>query len=126
MEETPPTTEKRRGPQHTREIAWGIILPAASLGVTTAIWLGSLYLGAIDQLSHHSAAISSLERYTAEHNRDASQWISSIKRNVDKCEQCRVDVAELKSDVRARPDPFTGSEGRALEARIHALEERLK
>lgn len=117
---------RRTGPQHKREIAWGILLPAASLGVTLAIWFGSLYLGALDELSHHASAISSLERYAVEHNRDASQWIESIKRNVDKCEQCRVDVAELKADVRARPDPFTGTEGRSLEARINALEERLK
>ena len=101
MEETPPITEKRRGPQHKREIAWGILLPAASLGVSLAIWVGNLHLGALDELSHHASSIASFERYIIEHTRDADKRISQIDRNTDRCQECCVEITEIKADIRA-------------------------
>lgn len=53
--------------------------------------------------------------HRAEHERQSERWIEQIERNRDAIEA-------LKEKPSARPDPFTGTEGRALSDRIERLE----
>jgi hypothetical protein len=55
--------------------------------------------------------------HRAEHERQSERWIEQIERNRDAIEA-------LKEKPSARPDPFTGTEGRQLRERIERLEER--
>ena len=55
--------------------------------------------------------------HRVEHQRQSDQWIKQIERNRDAIEA-------LREKPSARPDPFTGTEGRELKQRIERLEER--
>ena len=57
-----------------------------------------------------------LETRVAGHDEESHTWKDRINRN----EQVLV---ELRTNAAARPDPFTGSDGRELEKRIRALEQ---
>lgn len=54
-----------------------------------------------------------------EHERSAERWIKQIEEN-------ERNLQELLRNSGARPDPFTGTEGRALDERIRKLEGNLK
>ena len=54
-----------------------------------------------------------------EHERSAARWIKQIEQN-------ERDLQDLLRNSGARPDPFTGTQGRALDDRIRKLEGDLK
>ena len=54
-----------------------------------------------------------------EHERQADRWIKQIEQN-------ERDLQDLLRNSGARPDPFTGTQGRALDDRIRRLEGDLK
>jgi hypothetical protein len=62
-------------------------------------------------------SIAAAEHHIDSHNREAEQW----KQRILALEQKLYDMSTRST---ARPDPFTGSMGRALEDRIEALESR--
>lgn len=62
-------------------------------------------------------AVSALEARLSDHKQSAEEWKSRIERT-------ERGIHELSSVATARPDPFTGTEGRALERRLDALELR--
>ena len=51
-----------------------------------------------------------------EHEKSAERWIDQIIENEN-------DIHDLQSRTSARPDPFTGTQGRELRKRIEKLEE---
>lgn len=61
------------------------------------------------------SAISEARLHIDSHNREAEQW----KQRILALEQ---KMYEMSTRSTIRPDPFTGSMGRALEERIQALE----
>ena len=52
-----------------------------------------------------------------EHERQSSFWIARIEQNTR-------EIHALQREPAARSDPFTGTEGRTLERRIRAIEQR--
>ena len=60
---------------------------------------------------------NAIHRY--EHERQADHWIKQIEEN-------ERNVQDLLRNSGARPDPFTGTQGRALDDRIRRLEGDLK
>ena len=53
--------------------------------------------------------------YIAQTKSEAVRWKDRIEANTDK-------LGQLATDAGARPDPFTGADGRGLERRIDVLE----
>lgn len=126
MDDVTPTKERRQATPIRREIAWGIAIPAATLGLSLATWLGDWSMGIQHQLSVHESRLSSFDRYIEEHRRDADQWVSRIRENESGCDECKRDVAALKSRSSARADPFTGTEGAELKSRLTAIEAAIR
>ena len=54
--------------------------------------------------------------HRVEHDRNAERWINQILEN-------ERDIREFQRAPKARPDPFTGTEGAALRSRIEQLEQ---
>jgi hypothetical protein len=73
--------------------------------------LDAATLAAIAEQTHANSI------HRVEHDKSAEHWIGQIKDNTR-------SVRKLEQDPNARRDPFTGTEGKALEDRIKALERR--
>jgi hypothetical protein len=59
------------------------------------------------------------ESHIVSHDREAEQW----KQRIIRLEQ---QFYEINTQPKARADPFTGTEGRELERRLHELETKAK
>ena len=114
--------EQRKPPYHQREIAWGSIFSGAAL----ALSIGGAGIGAYDgiqrDLTDLRLAIASNTLHRTEHDKTAAIWISQIVENEQAIHGLSREVSELRSMPSARPDPFTGTDGRKLEQRIRDLE----
>lgn len=118
--------DRRTNPRFRREIAWGVAIPAAALGLSVATWFSDWSMGIQHQLSAHDARLSSIDRYITERRRDEDQWDSRIHENANDCNECKREIAAIQSRSSARADPFTGTEGAAMNARMDRLEQLIK
>ena len=121
MDEQDPN-ERRQPPQRNREFTWGVFVPVAALVFSAGVWGFDRFMDLIDRISDLDSAVTSNTEHRLIHDEQSKHWISQILRNLDDVRQLERDLAELRSVPSARPDPFTGSEGNALERRIHDLE----
>lgn len=69
-------------------------------------------------VSGHSVSLARALKHNEDHQEDARREIARIDR-------CEARLSELATDSTARPDPFTGSQGREIERRIDVLEQGL-
>ena len=102
-------------------------LLVAAIGQGIVVWRDNSVLStSVESLQRaveaNSAALRVLAQqsaentiYRAEHVRSAEEWYRRIK-------ELEHDVHSLQRQPNARPDPFTGTEGRELERRIRKLE----
>ena len=102
-------------------------LLVGAIGQGIVVWRDNSLLSAnIESLQRavdaNSAALRVLAQqsaentvYRAEHIKNAEEWY----RRINELER---DVHSLQRQPAARPDPFTGTEGRELEKRIRKLE----
>jgi hypothetical protein len=125
---------ERRSPAQQSKgsvVAW--VLPAIGLGVTATVWLVDLY----DDLRHHiSTNAECCVDYKAYQLEDSGQrhfWVGVIeairesqRTSVSEIAKLQAMVDQLRTDARSRPDPFTGSDGKRLEAAIDSLEKRIE
>lgn len=65
-----------------------------------------------------SESVTRALEHVESHNTEANYWKTRIETNTDR-------ITELTSNANARPDPFTGTQGRELERRIDQLERDL-
>lgn len=105
-----------------REIAWGVLVPTATLVFAAGTWGFSVFVDITDRISDMGLAIAANTEHRIAHDERSKHWISEIVRNRDDVRQLEQYVAELRSVPSARPDPFTGEDGRALQERIEQLE----
>ena len=102
-------------------------LLVAAIGQGIVVWRDNSVLSAgVESLQRaveaNTAALRVLAQqsaentiYRAEHARSAEEWYRRIS-------ELEHDVHSLQRQPSARPDPFTGTEGRELERRIRKLE----
>lgn len=62
-----------------------------------------------------AVSVGELDQQLKAHDEQCTYWKGVADAN-------RTKIADLQTSTAARPDPFTGSDGIALERRIHALE----
>jgi len=92
-------------------LAWvvGLSVPAA-IG-----WVRSDVHDVESELRKLRVNVAENSAHRVEHDKNAEEWKQRIRRNES-------GVRELTNNASARPDPFTGTEGRQLERRIDQLE----
>jgi hypothetical protein len=82
------------------------------------------------QLSANAECCREFQSYRLEDSSQRRLWVDVIRKNEERLRElerqqvafdARLDV--LSTNANARPDPFTGTEGRELERRITALED---
>ena len=124
--------DRRTTPRHTREIAWGVLLPAAALGWGVGTWLVGRYDDVRRELSTHAICCESFRSYQTEDSGQRHFWVGVIEqlRSAEQDSANRITAVEtaieqLRRVPSARPDPFTGTDGERLRARIEQLERRL-
>jgi hypothetical protein len=105
------------------QVAWravSIALATVALGLLT--FTGHQFaerIGQIEQqINASSVAVAENTLHRVEHERQADYWIAVIDANRDA-------IHKLSSDTKARPDPFTGTDGRELRRLIDGNERRL-
>ena len=118
----PPQGERRSHNGRSREIAWGIVVPTATLVFAMGTWGFGLFLDLVDRISRLDVAVAANSEHRVVHEEQSRHWISQIIRNRDDVRDLEQSVAELRAVPQARPDPFTGTDGDALRARIERLE----
>ena len=95
-------------------------LGATVLALATILWY--LIQGLSAQVAAQSRMMHELRENSKTHNEVAALHIAQIGEN-------KGDIRALNNNVRARPDSFSGTQGRAmraaLEAKLDKLEERL-
>ena len=70
----------------------------------------------LDDEMHRSAIImTEVKEHVSSHDLEKDIWVARILGNVDA-------IDDLRNNVNARQDPFSGTEGRDLERRIRKLE----
>lgn len=73
-------------------------------------------------ITAHNAVVTAETRNTThrlEHEKTSERWINQIIRNSEL-------IREMRSTPEARPDPFTGTEGRELQRQIDELSSKLR
>ena len=70
------------------------------------------------ELAFQARTLSGLEEHVYAHDATADEWKSRIQTTEQR-------IRDLATDTTARPDSFTGSEGRVLSGRISVLETAL-
>ena len=110
-------------PRYTREIAWGVFIPITAILVTMGTWSHGVYVDLLRSLSDLDRLVATNTAHRIEHDIQSQQWIEQVKENRIAVRKLESIVASLRAVPSARPDPFTGTEGSALERRIRALED---
>ena len=110
-------------PRYTREIAWGVFIPIAALLFSMGTWSHGVYVDLLRSISALDLLVATNTAHRLEHDHQAQQWIDQIKENRITVRKLESIVASLRTVPSERPDPFTGTEGSALERRIRALED---
>ena len=89
-------------------------------GFISVLW--SMFSGIEDELknldsevSEYSHTLIQIQEHVISHDKEKDIWVGRILRNVD-------SIDDLRNNVSARQDPFSGAEGKDLERRIRALE----
>jgi hypothetical protein len=108
-----------------------VLVAVAALGWGVAQSVGSFLDSVRVQLSDAAVCCERSRQYQDEDSQQRHYWVGVIDRIHANQSKIQSELAELRADMRAmqndphvRPDPFTGSEGRELEQRIRALEDR--
>jgi len=110
-------------PGDTGSVAWrSVAVALATVAVTllgfTAHQLVDRIVELEQQLHALQVAVAENTVHRMQHDNDARYWKDVIDSN-------RLRIGELATDSRARPDPFTGADGRKLRELIDANERRL-
>ena len=112
------TTKLLAAEKRTQQLVTGLITTVIALA--TVVWY--MIQGLSTQVAEQSRLMHEVKEDSKIHNEVAGLHIAQIDEN-------KQDIRLLNSDVYARPDPFSGTEGRAmraaLEAKLDKLEERL-
>ena len=124
--------ERRRSPKdYKREIAWGIVAPFAALGLTVALASINGYDKLRSLIHSNDACCADFRSYRDEDSGQRQFWVNVIERIRDQTTDvvrrlaaAEAHIEELRRQPGARPDPFTGTEGRELEKRIKRLEQK--
>ena len=117
-----PTGERRRRFQQTRELTLGVALPAAAILVTVLTWSHGIFVGILDRIARIDSVVAANSAHRVEHESESEYWVGEIRSNTNAIRVIEQRVAELRSMPQARPDPFTGTDGRKLLQRIERLE----
>lgn len=95
---------------------------AGSLASFAVAAIALIVVPALDAQREHSAAIHALQVELASIHADRESDIETVKYWRRQIEAATEGLARLRNDASARRDPFTGSDGDALEKRIDSLE----
>ena len=91
-----------------------------SLALAGVLWY--IVQGMATQLELQGEVLQTIRENSKAHNEVAALHINQIQEN-------KLNIQSMKDDVHARPDPFSGTQGRAmraaLEAKLDKMEERL-
>ena len=117
-----PQVERRRRFQQTRELTLGVALPAAAILVTVLTWSHGIFVGILDRIARIDSVVAANSAHRVEHESESEYWVGEIRSNTNAIRVIEQRVAELRSVPQARPDPFTGTDGRKLRERIERLE----
>lgn len=131
MEDSQPKNHQPR--TYTREIAWGVLLPAAALGFAVGSWVIERYDHVRSLIDYNAVCCRAFTEYQTEDSGQRRFWVNVIEslresQHVTNATVARLqaNVEQLRSDARARPDPFTGSDGQRLQDAIDSLEKRIE
>ena len=99
-----------------------LAITSTTLAAVVAFTLGIMLDGALSRLTAVEQRLSvmgieysELATYSREHDRQATYWNQSVEAN-------RQKLANISTNPTSRPDPFTGTQGRALERRLDLVE----
>lgn len=126
MEQLETHPEQRARPSRRREIAVGTIIPIAAFLFTVFVWGHTVFVDLIDWIVDLDRNVAINTERGKESDKRFERQFSEIIINRNNIRQIERDLADLRSVPSARPDPFTGSQGRALEQRLDHLEQSVK
>jgi len=98
---------------------WSAVAKWLSVVIAAIGMAGAVYAGLRTQLSDHAIRLAGLEAYRISHD-----YADELQQQAINYITGRVDA--LSSAPGARPDPYTGTEGRAVERRVDAVERRIE
>lgn len=116
-------TDERRTSGVGREISWTAIAAGTTLAFTVVVPLAGAYDFIRTELADIRLDVSSNFQARCEQERTAAIWIERIKDNASAIHELEQQVSRLQAVPTARPDPFTGTQGRELERRLKLLEQ---
>jgi len=103
---------------------WTRLLTVVASGLATISLAGSGFLldSALERLQsleqtqrRLEVSIARYNNHVQEHEKQSEYWIQRIESNTNR-------LGRLATDSAARPDPFTGTQGRELERRLDFVE----
>ena len=118
----PQRNERRRRFPQTRELTLGVVLPAVAILITVLTWSHGVFVGLLDRIARLDSIVAANSAHRVEHESESEYWVGEIRSNTNAIRVIEQRVAELRSVPQARPDPFTGTDGRKLRERIERLE----
>ena len=114
--------ERRSPPTRTREITWGVIIPATAIFITVATWSHGIFVGLLDRIADIDSVVSANAAHRVEHEANSEFWIGEIRSNTATIRALEQSVAKLRTVPQYRADAFTGADGRELRDRVERIE----